>query len=210
MPRDGTVTREKIMDSAEALILEQGFSATTVDRIIQRAEITKGSFFYHFDTKAALAQALVERFARLDLAHLDTKMARAEKLASDPLQQMLVFIGLFQEEAEGLTEPYPGCLFASYVYEGGLFDEVTHRVIIDAMLEWRRQLAAKFRAIAERYRPRAEADADSLADLMTVVFEGAFIMSKTLKEPDIVADQLGHYRTYIELLFAPGRPEADA
>ncbi len=203
MPRDGTVTREKIMDSAEALILEQGFSATSVDKIIERAEITKGSFFYHFDTKAALARALVERFARLDLGHLNGKMARAEKLTSDPLQQMLVFIGLFHEEAETLTEPYPGCLYASYVYEGGLFDEVTHKVISDTMLEWRHRLADKFRAIVERYPPHAPVNVEALADLYTVVFEGAFIMAKTLKDPKLLADQIAHYRTYLELLFAP-------
>lgn len=203
MPRDGSVTREKIMDSAEALILEQGFSASSVDRIIERAGITKGSFFYHFSSKAALAHALVERFAGFDREHLEAKMARAEKLTSDPLQQMLVFVGLFQEEAEGLTEPYPGCLFASYVYEGGLFDSVTHQVIVDAMLIWRDRLAAKFRAIAERYPPRAPVDPESLADMMTVVFEGAFVMAKSLKEPALLANQLGHYRTYLELLFAP-------
>jgi TetR/AcrR family transcriptional repressor of nem operon len=203
MARSGAKTREKIMDSAEALILEQGFAATSVDKIIDRAEITKGSFFYHFDTKAALAQSLVERFAAADLAHLDAKMARAEKLTSDPLQQMLVFVGLFQEEAEGLTEPYPGCLFASYVYEGGLFDDVTHQVIVDTMLEWRRRLGDKFRALAERYPPRVPIDPEALADMLTVVFEGAFIMSKTLKEPGLLAQQTGHYRTYLELLFAP-------
>lgn len=203
MPRDGAATRERIMDSAEALILEQGFAATSIDRIIERAAITKGSFFYHFDTKAALAHALVERFAALDVEQFERNIARAEKLSGDPLQQMLVFVGLFQEEAEGLTEPYPGCLFASYVYEGGLFDAVTHAVIVDTMLHWRRRLAAKFRTVSERYPPRAEVDPESLADLLTVIFEGAFIVSKTLKEPRQVADQLGHYRRYLELLFAP-------
>lgn len=42
---------------------------------------------------------------------------------------------------------------------------------------------------------------DSLADMMTVIFEGAFIVSKTLKEPGTVAAQLGHYRDYLVLLF---------
>jgi hypothetical protein len=42
--------------------------------------------------------------------------------------------------------------------------------------------------------------------MMTVVFEGAFILSKTLKEPGVVAEQLGQYRDYLELLFAPAEP----
>ena len=93
MPRDGSTTRTAIMDAAEGLILETGFAATSVDRVIERAGITKGTFFYHFNSKAALAQALVERYAALDLGNLDDKMTRAEKLARDPVQQLLLFVG---------------------------------------------------------------------------------------------------------------------
>ena len=39
--------------------------------------------------------------------------------------------------------------------------------------------------------------------MFTVTVEGAFIMSKTLKEPKLVAAQLRLYRDFVELLFAP-------
>lgn len=205
MPRDGSATRSKIMDAAEALILKQGFSATAIDAVIAEAGITKGTFFYHFENKAALAQALVERFAMLDLAHLEQNMRRAENLSRDPLQQLLIFIGLFIEGAEELSEPYPGCLFASFVYEGGLFDDATLGVITDTYSAWRERLGGKLREIVEAYPPAEEVDIESLAEMMTVAFEGAFIVSKTQREPEVVAEQLVHYRRYIELLFGGGK-----
>ena len=208
MPRDGTNTRTAIMDAAEGLILEVGFAATSVDRIAQRASVTKGGFFHHFASKAALAQALVERYVELDLGHLDSKMARAEKLSRDPLQQVLIFVGLFQEAAEELTEPYPGCLFGSYCYEAGLFDEATMEPIRCTMRTWRDKLGVKLREVAEQRPPQLDVDLDSLADLITVIFEGSFIVSKTLKDPQVVAAQLGHYRTYLELLFSVPEPES--
>lgn len=201
MPRDGTATRTRIMDAAEETVLSHGFSSTTIDRVIERAGITKGAFFYHFDSKAALGRALVERFARLDLEHLEAFMDRAERLASDPLEQMLVFVGLYREEMAALTEPYPGCLYAAYVQEAGLFEAETLAVIEDTMLAWRRRLAAKFAEIAERHPPRADISFDGLADMLTVLFEGAFIVSKTLRDPQTVAQQLDQYRAYLELLF---------
>ncbi len=206
MARDGTTTRNAILDAAEALILERGFAASSIDDMVGRAHTTKGSFFYHFDSKAALAHALVERFARLDQAQLDSKMARAEALARDPAQQLLIFVGLFREEFAALTEPFPGCLFASYVYEAQLFDDEVHRIIDDNMRVWRRRLAAKISEAKAAHPPRLEIDAESLADMLTVVFEGAFILSKTLKEPAVAADQLTHYRNYLELLFSPALP----
>jgi hypothetical protein len=34
-----------------------------------------------------------------------------------------------------------------------------------------------------------------------VIYEGVFIMLKTLKEPAMTAVQLGQYRNYVELMF---------
>lgn len=203
MVRDGTATRARIMDAAEELILAQGFAGTSIDALIERAGITKGTFFYHFSNKAELAYSLVSRYSELDLGNLEHNLARAEQLARDPLQQLLVFVGLFRETAASLTEPYPGCLFASYLNEAGLFDERTLTVISDTMGTWRERLGDKLREVAAAHPPRIDVDLDTLADMITVVFEGAFILSKTMKEAQVVARQLDHYRNYLELLFAP-------
>ena len=203
MPRDGRDTKSAIMDAAESLILEQGFASASIDRIIARAGITKGTFFYHFDSKSDLAYALVKRHAVLDRENLDSQMARAEGLSRDPLQQFLIFIGLMREMMEGLTEPYPGCLYAAYVYEAELFDDRTMKIVRDALQHWRDVMAPKIRQIMELYPPRRPVKPEALADMLTVVFEGAFIVSKTMNEPDLVAEQIDHYRNYVELLFAP-------
>ena len=201
MPRDGTATRTKIMDAAQTLVLDQGFAASSVDSVIEAAGITKGTFFYHFKTKSDLALALIDRYAAADAAHLDGDLARAEDLARDPLQQMLVFIGLLKEEMAGLNEPFPGCLYASFCYEAGLFDETTLSGISDALLYWRKKLSPKFQAIIENYPPRHPVEPNELTDLLLSIFEGSFIMGKSLKDPMISAVQLGHFRNYIELLF---------
>jgi TetR/AcrR family transcriptional repressor of nem operon len=201
MPRDGAATREKILDAAQALILERGYSGTTVDDILAAAGVTKGAFFYHFKSKSDLAAALLQRFNANDEQTFNDTRMRAEQLSNDPLQQVLIFIGLFEEMFTGLTEPYPGCLFASYVQELQQFDATTQTLIKDSFLRWRELLREKFDAIAKRYPPKIAIDSDDLADAFTVVFEGGFITSKALEEPDLVATQLRLYKRYIELLF---------
>lgn len=203
MPRDGTITRDKILDTAEALILDQGYAATSIDKLIDAVGVTKGTFFYHFDNKAALAHTLVERYARADLALREEFRARAGKLSRDPLQQLLIFIGLYQEMMEGLEDPYPGCLFASYLYEANLFDAETMQVIDATYRDWRVVLGGMIERASEDHPPNLPVDTADLADMFTVTVEGAFIMSKTLKEPKLVAAQLRLYRDFVELLFAP-------
>jgi TetR/AcrR family transcriptional repressor of nem operon len=200
--RSGPSTRAKLLDAAETLINERGFAATSIDQVINEVGLTKGTFFYHFKTKGELARALIDRFAAGDQEILRGSMERAEKLSDDPLQQLLIFVGLLREVAERLdTDPHPGCLFATYCYESGLFDDETNAVITNAMLNWRRVLGEKLRAAAEKHPPRMEVDYDSVADMMTVVFEGAFVMSRSVKGPGVFADQIGHYRNYLQLLF---------
>jgi len=195
-------TRERILDSAQALILDHGFAATTVDALVANAGTTKGAFFHHFGSKADLALALVERYAALDRAHLLENLARAEKLADDPLQQVLVLIGLYEEEFEAMAEPFPGCLFASYIYESKLFDAATLDVLRDSTLLWRSVMRRKLDQVADVHPPLRAVDMESLADLFYSLSEGAFIMTKTLGDKSMLARQARHLRTYLELLFS--------
>ena len=195
-------TRTRLLDAAEALVNRQGFAASSVEQIIEEAGVTKGTFFYHFKTKNDLARALIDRFAAGDQEVLRSSMGRAEKLADDPLQQLLVFVGLLIETAEQLDDtPEPGCLFATYCFEAGLFDDETKQVIRDAMMNWRAVVGEKLRAAAARHPPKREFDADGLADMITVLFEGAFVVSRTLGGGNVFVEQLRQYRTLLQLLF---------
>lgn len=207
MARDGSATRTAIMDAAQALILETGFNAASVDAVIARAGITKGAFFYHFKAKTDLARALIERDAVADAEHLERNMTRAESLSRDLLQQALICIGLYEEEMIAMNAPYPGCLYASFAYEAQLFDGETMAIVRRAFAHWSERITTKLEAVAALYPPRLPVDLKTLADTSLALFEGAFIISKVRQDPLAVAAQLRHYRNYLELLFAPAGNE---
>ncbi len=199
--RTRTNTRERILETAERLILTNGYAATSVDRIITGVGITKGAFFYHFKTKNDMARALIRHYADLDLARLDEYATRAWALSSDPLQSLLVFIGLYQEMVAGMTDENPGCLFASFCYESGQFDDEVLQTLDDVIIAWRERIADWLREAAAAHPPVRPVDLDSLADMLTVVFEGAFVVARSTRSPGVFAEQLQHYRQYLELLF---------
>lgn len=201
MGRDGSANRGAILDAAEQLVLDRGFAGAGVDRVIAAAGTTKGGFFHHFASKKELAEALIERWAAGDQRHLDGKMSRAEELVDDPLDQLLVFVGLFIEEADEYAGEIPGCLFASFSYQAAQFDEPVHRILADSMLRWRRRLRAKLEEACAAHPPRAEVDLDALADSVNVVFEGAYVVSRAVRDGTVVAAQLRLLRTQLRLLF---------
>src|SRR5688500_16359842 len=176
MARNAGETRTAILDAAQGQILQRGFSATSIDAILDVTGLTKGAFFHHFSSKSDLAHALVQRFAERDAQLLDETMTRVERLSRDPLQQYLLFIGLFEEMMEQLIEPHPGCLFASYVLEAQLFDEETNAIVRRSFLSWRERLGQKLREAVAQHPPVVEFDIDDVADQANVLVEGAYIM----------------------------------
>jgi TetR/AcrR family transcriptional repressor of nem operon len=204
MPRKGAETREQILDAAEQLFLAQGYGGTPVDAIVERTGLTKGAFFHHFASKHDLARALMERYAALDHRQFEDHLERARRLSRDPLQQVLIVVGLYEEMMERRTDPFPGCLFASYCYQAGLFGDEVHAIIRASLLEWREVVGSMLAAAMAARPPRLPVDAAEVADMFLAVTEGAFVLSKTLDEPALIAKQIRQYRNYLELLFGMG------
>lgn len=191
------------MDAAQAMILNQGYGGTSVDQVINSVGLTKGAFFHHFNSKSDLAKALIQRYADEGIRVFADTLDRSSKLSDDPLQQLLILVGLYIEIFDGLAEPYAGCLMASYVYELQQFDDDVRPIINMEMLHWRKVLTAQIDRIKLRYPPREEVDSAALADMFLSTFEGAFVISKALGEPEVTAAQLTLYKTFLEALFKP-------
>lgn len=61
-------TRARILTAARELFLAQGFDATTIDQIVERADISKRSFFDYFPAKEDLIAAWQDAFGDLLVA----------------------------------------------------------------------------------------------------------------------------------------------
>jgi AcrR family transcriptional regulator len=53
-------TRQAILDAAEAVLLERGFDDGAMEATRRRAEVSNGSLYHHFPSKAHLAHALYQ------------------------------------------------------------------------------------------------------------------------------------------------------
>lgn len=58
--RDKALTRARLLAAGFEEVYERGFQAASVDRILERLEVTKGAFFHHFPNKTSFGYALVD------------------------------------------------------------------------------------------------------------------------------------------------------
>ena len=79
---DAMATRDSILDAAELLFAERGVSSTTLQHIATAAGVTRGAIYWHFEDKASLFNALMER-AKMPLEAAMRILERSE--SDDPL-----------------------------------------------------------------------------------------------------------------------------
>ena len=201
MGTKGQQTRDHILKTAEDIILQRGYSGTSIEDIIGTAGITKGGFFYHFRGKADLARELMRHYLAEDEALFTALIERADALVEDPLQRALLFLKLFAEAMADLPGVHPGCLVASFTYESQLFDPEVRALAAAGVERWREVFAERFRPVLERYTPRTELSLETLADALSATLEGGIILSRVMRDPQILVDQVLQFRTHVRLLF---------
>jgi len=197
----GERTRQRILDIAYDSIVHKGFAATSIEELVEAAGITKSGFFYHFRDKNDLARQLLDRFISEDNDLLDGLEKRARSLCEDPLQSYLLFLNLYAEAMDDMPELHPGCLIATITYQAALFDRVVLQMNRDSVMALRRRFASWIEEIAERYPPRSEADLEALADMLTVIVEGAIVLSKALDDKYLMGRQTRVYREHVKAVF---------
>jgi AcrR family transcriptional regulator len=193
--------RERILDVAEASVLEKGFDATSIDELIAAVGITKSGFFYHFRDKTVLARVLLERYMERETVMFDELFARADELNEDPLHGFLVGLKMLAELFADLPNGHPGCLIAAYCYQDRLFDQRVRDLNSASLILWRKRFRTRLDAIAARYPPRIQINMDDLADMLSVVADGGIILSKALRDPPALARQMLLYREFVKSVF---------
>lgn len=197
----GSDTRMRLLDAAEAAVLEKGFAGTSIDELIAAVGITKSGFFYHFRDKTELAKALLVRYVEREDELFDELFRRADELNEDPLHGFLVGLKMLAETMADLPNGHPGCLVASYCYQDRMFDKEVRDLNTAAVLRWRNRFRRRLDLIATRYPPRLNVSLDDLADMLSVVADGGIILSKVMHDPRALPRQIMLYREFVRAVF---------
>jgi TetR/AcrR family transcriptional repressor of nem operon len=197
VPKDGSVTRERILRTAERLMTKQGYNATSVDQVIAESASSKGAFFHHFSSKADLALRLLDRYVASDRAHLDAGLAATADI-DDPAARIVAFLRFFEDGADELMSAQSGCLYATVLAEREFTGSDVNRQIAQAERAWRTAVVDLLRPALAARRPELAVDLDALADHLFTTFEGGFVLCRTLEDASAMGAQLRVFRQLVE------------
>ena len=99
-----TPNRQAVLGAAEELFAASGFAAVSIDDIVARAGVAKGTFYNHFCGKADIAQTIAEEIR----ADVRNRIGATKLISDDPAMHLALAILLFLDLA--LTRPKTGAI----------------------------------------------------------------------------------------------------
>jgi TetR/AcrR family transcriptional repressor of nem operon len=190
-------SKTRLLNAALHVIRAKGYSATRIEDICEAAGLTKGSFFHHFDSKEALALAAADYWNEITGGVFASAPFRSH---ADPLDRLLAYVDFRKYILLGDLPDYT-CLVGTMVQE--VYD--THPALREAC---NRSISGHAETlipdIEEAMRQRGmhpKWTAESLALYTQATIQGAFILAKARRGPEIAAQCIDHLHRYLELLF---------
>lgn len=185
----GAPVRERILEIARDLILSRGFSAMSVDAVCAQAGITKGGFFHHFPSKAALGEAVMHKFWADAVERL--QQVRRDQHASQ-LDYVVAYldhaISCYQDPQLG-----QGCMLAVFTMGLAETDPGLYEISQRCFAQWRSDLVAMFEALKLEQNCE-QFDALAWSELYIASLEGALVLAKSAADATVIARALGLFK----------------
>lgn len=187
-------TREAILHAAAQEFDRVGYERTSLTAVLARAGLTKGAFYFHFPSKEAVADALIER-----QSELWAQVREAWRLRGvDPLSALH---GMFAESADRMA--------ADVVLRAGVRlnadREVGYPGVPSTHVMWEKLVAAYVAEAAERGDLLPGVDPEAVARTLCSAALGSRLISSATTEcadfPSRIREVLGHV---LPCVAAPG------
>ncbi|MFI1026553.1 TetR/AcrR family transcriptional regulator [Streptomyces sp. NPDC020951] len=174
--------REKILSAAQTLIELRGYSALGVAEICKTAGVPKGSFYYFFESKEALALAVVdEHWAEQRRAWTAVLTGAAEPL--DRLRRLFEETEAGQRAGQRGCGTVAGCLFGNLTLELSNQTEAV-RVRLQEIFEAQVEMVEAVVAEALGRGEIGVADTGAAARAVVAQLEGQVMFAKLYNDTD--------------------------
>ena len=160
-----------------------------MDAICEKAELTKGSIYYFFDSKEDLG-----------LAVLDWSLRRGvQMLASgpyvrivDPVEKAFAFLKHLEKCSPELWNG--GCLLGSFALELADTNSRMQQAVAGMFQALADEIAEKLQPIAARCAGKQAPSASELADTLLGTIEGSIILAKAHRDPTRIPKAIRGFR----------------
>jgi TetR/AcrR family transcriptional repressor of nem operon len=186
--------RERILDSAVALMHERGYSSIGVEDIMQRAGVGKSSFYHFFKSKEALGVAAIDEYSDRSETNLFVK-AFGDDI--EPLDRPLLLMQMICTD----DMPVLGCLGGNSAAENSTTSEAMRERTEVFLGRLRGHFFAAYTEAVSEMDLHPDAPVDKLADASVAYLQGVLLMCRARKS----WEPLREFGPMVQNLWTPHR-----
>lgn len=185
--------RRRIVDAAYDAFVSQGYLATGMLELRERAAVSGGAMAHHFPAKRDLGLAVIRD--RVTVAVRETWIAPLDACSAAPAAIDLIFANIIEELTR--NGAVSGCPLNNMAMEVSHHDPDMREGLDAVFAMWHEALSAKFTADVEQKRATG-INPKGLATLVIAAYSGAMAMAKTHQDVAPLVD----CRTELAVLLA--------
>lgn len=181
--------KERMLRQGMKLLYANGFHGMTVDALLAASGVPKGSFYHHFGSKDAFAQAVLGRYMQSQRDLLERWAERDELSTPDRIT------GYFHEMVGNFvrSDYQRACLAGKLSTEVSASSDAFREQLDRDLRRWKHRLVAVLERGQQRGDVRTDRDGGDLADSLLALFQGAFVIALSTRDDhslEAVADTL--------------------
>jgi len=174
-----TGTRDHLLSTGLRVLHTRGFHASGVQDITEAAQVPKGSFYTHFESKEQFGAEVLGRYWEQRASQAIAVLADESR---SPLTRLKAyFAAKTQDRAAG---PFNrGCMIGNFSAELANDSRLVRDRLGSVFAAWTKLLGNCIREAQAAGELRASLDPDSVAAFLIDAFEGAVLRSKVDRDP---------------------------
>jgi len=189
-------TRIHILEKSFQLIYKNGYQATSVDKIIESTQVSKGAFYYHFKDKEKMGLAMIKEVIA---PRLDRLLINPLQNANDPLEQIYLTIKKNLLDDTDFDVQY-GCPINNLIQEMSPIKDSFKSSLQNVIEYWKKAIVVVLENGKKQGIVNKSVDSNSVADFIIVGYEGLRGTGKVYRTVALYKSYLKQLNYYLNTL----------
>ena len=173
----GRATRDRVVETAAALVFEHGVAGTSLDDVRAAADVSKGQLYHYFADKDDLVHAIVER--TIDQV-LSAQPQLADLSSWKAIRRWLDGLVELQRARQGVG----GCPMGGLASELARHDDEARERLAAGYARWEEPLRRGLEQMRGDGKLRRSADPARLATATMAALQGGLLLTQTRRDPE--------------------------
>ena len=188
-----TETIESILEIGTDLILKNGYNNIGLNKILETANIPKGSFYYYFKSKEDFGIQVIKFYSENSLTFLKSYLTDTSK---DPKERIISFFEDMQNVY--ITKDFKGgCLLGNCSLELSDMSEAFSSSVANELDKWQDCFEKCIQEGQDNNINKKEESAKEMSDFILTTWEGSLLRMKSSKNTESITTFIKYLKKYI-------------